>query len=216
MPPFTSRGWAYLRKLLYSAATSLYLTGHVGCMELLNKDLHLYLRGHVSLVGGWFSPLSTDLWFVKPFPVPTCSFPQYVSYADILCKTQNTRSNTERECEKLSWDTTYIFTYYIYRMEHPALPPKYLNGDVCFLQFNKNTYLAKCSCLVCFSGMQCKFGVVVIVLSYQRVVGPRVTSGAGNLRLCQGKTLALLPPNQLPTPSSPCPLSLPSTHCLFP
>ena len=56
-------------------------------------------------------------------------------------------------------------------MEHPALPPKYLNGDVCFLQFNKNTYLAKCSCLVCFSGMQCKFGVVVIVLSYQQVVG---------------------------------------------
>ena len=111
-------------KAAYSAATSLYLTGHVGCMELLNKDLHLYLRGHVSLVGGWFSPLSTDLWFVKPFPVPTCSFPQYVSYADILCKTQNTRSNTERECEKLSWDTTYIITYYIYCMELPALPPK--------------------------------------------------------------------------------------------
>ena len=121
---------------------------------------------------------------------------------------------------KGKWKTQlrhYIY-YYLLHISYgtPRPAPKIAERRCLFLQFDKNTYLAKCSCLVCFSGMQCKFGVVVIVLSYQRVVGPRVTSGAGNLRLCQGKTLALLPPNLLPTPSSPCPLSLPSTHCHFP
>ena len=135
-----------------------------------------------------------------------------ISFAKHKTLVQTQKGKVKNSAEKLHilLPTTYIS----YGTPRPA--PKIAERRCLFLQFDKNTYLAKCSCLVCFSGMQSKFGEVVIVLSYQQVVGPRVTSGAGNLRLCQGKTLALLPANLLPTPSSPCPLSLPSTHCHFP
>ena len=150
-------------------------------------------------VDGWFSPLRTDLWFVKPFPAPACSFPQYVSYADILCKTQNTRSNTERESEKLSWGITYMLlptTYIVWNT--PPCPQNSWTAMFVFTVWQEHLFgKMQLSGLLFWNAVQVRRSCHSSQLSAGCglwVVGPRVTSGAGNLRLCQGKTLALLPP----------------------